>query len=93
MRDDKFEWDDRKAAANLPKHKISFRQARLAFDDPRAIVRPDFDEADEERFLLTGLLGVRMVTVVFTERGPRKRIISARKATKNEQSDYASQEI
>ena len=93
MRDEQFEWDDRKAAANLPKHGISFGQARLAFDDPRAIVRPDFDEVDEERFQLTGLLGVRLVTVVFTERGFRKRIISARKATKNEQGDYASQDI
>ena len=57
MRDGKFEWDDRKAAANLRKHDVAFELARRVFDDPRAVVWPDLDEIDEERFLQTGLVG------------------------------------
>ena len=53
MRDGKFEWDDRNAAANLRKHDVAFELARRVFDDPRAVVWPDLDEIDEERFLQT----------------------------------------
>ena len=88
MRDAKFEWDDRKAKQNLREHYVSFELARLAFDDPHAIDRLDLDETDEDRFLLTGLVGDILLTVCFTERGKRRRIISARKATQREQEDY-----
>ncbi len=56
MRDDRFEWDDRKAAANRRKHDVSFELARRAFDDFRAIDWLDVDEPDEDRILLTGLV-------------------------------------
>jgi uncharacterized protein len=91
MRDDQFEWDDRKAARNTRQHGVTFEAARLAFADPHAIDRLDLDETSEDRMLLTGLANNVLLTVCFTERGRRVRIISARKATKREQDDYNRQ--
>ena len=88
MRDDEFEWDERKAKRNEREHGVPFDLARLVFDDPNAIDRLDLDEADEDRELITGLVGDVLLTVCFAERGHRKRIISARKATYREQIDY-----
>ena len=58
------------------------------FDDPNAIDRLDLEEPDEDRQLITGLVGDVLLTVCFVERRQRKRIISARKATSREQTDY-----
>jgi uncharacterized protein len=88
MRDDEFEWDDRKAERNERRHGVPFELALLVFDDPNAINRLDLDEADEDRELITGLVGNVLLTVCFVERSRRKRIISARKATHREQIDY-----
>lgn len=43
-----FEWDDRKAAANLLKHKVSFLEAATVFDDPYVVVEPDLAHSIEE---------------------------------------------
>jgi uncharacterized protein len=59
MRDDEFEWDDRKAKRNDREHGVTFEIARLAFDDPNAIDRLDLDESGEDRELITGLCGRR----------------------------------
>jgi hypothetical protein len=88
MRDNEFEWDDRKAKWNERQHGVTFELARLVFDDPNAIDRLDLDEADENRELITGLVSDVLLTVCFVERSHRKRIISARKATQREQIDY-----
>jgi uncharacterized DUF497 family protein len=88
MRDDEFEWHDPKAKANASEHRVTFDQARRVFADPRAISRLDIDETDEDRILLTGLAGDVLLTVCYVERGGRKRIISARKASKREQDKY-----
>jgi uncharacterized DUF497 family protein len=88
MRDDEFEWDARKAKRNDREHDVTFEIARFVFDDPNAIDRLDLDEPDEDRELITGLVGDVLLTVCFVERGHRKRIISARKATYREQNDY-----
>ena len=88
MRDDDFEWDDRKARRNERQHGVTFELARLVFDDPNAIDRLDLEERDEDRQLITGLVGEVLLTVCFVERRQRKRIISARKATHREQIDY-----
>ena len=88
MRDDEFEWDDRKAKRNERRHGVTFELARLVFDDPNAIDRLDLDEPDEDRELITGLVGDVLFTVCYVERGGRKRVISARKATNREQIDY-----
>jgi uncharacterized protein len=88
MRDDEFEWDDRKAKQNERRHGVPFELARLVFNDPNAIDRLDLDEPAEDRELITGLVGDVLLTICFVERGHRKRIISARKATHREQVDY-----
>ena len=88
MRDVEFEWDDRKAKRNERLHGVTFELARLVFNDPNAVDRLDLDEPDEDRELITGLVGDVLLTVCFVERGHRKRIISARKATNREQIDY-----
>ena len=75
-----FEWDDAKAEANVAKHGISFEEASMVFADPCYILLPDETHADN--FLALGLSGLMpLLTVVHIERGPRIRIVSARKAT------------
>jgi len=89
MTDDDFEWDDAKAISNLAKHKISFEIARLVFDDSFAIVELDTSiDYGEERFIITGIIQGRLLSVVYTERLGRIRLISARKSTKFEQNAY-----
>jgi uncharacterized DUF497 family protein len=88
MRDDQFEWDDRKAKRNAREHGVTFEVARRAFEDDRLIERLDPRELDEDRMILTGLAGDVLLTVCYVERGHRIRIISARKATQREQDDY-----
>lgn len=86
---DEFEWDAAKAERNLVKHGVSFEAARCVFDDVFAFERFDFDsEPGEIRHVVTGIVNDVILTVVYTERGERIRIISARKATKHEQREY-----
>ena len=92
MNDDGFEWDDDKAAENRRAHRVSFEEATLAISDPFAIEWHDTREAyGEERLVLVGMSQGQLLAVVYTERGERVRIISARKATKHEQDDYFRQ--
>jgi uncharacterized protein len=84
-----FEWDDTKAAENVRNHGVSFAQAAHAFRDPFAVEWIDLREAyGEERVILLGMTGYQVLAVVYTERAERIRIISARRATKNEQDLY-----
>jgi uncharacterized DUF497 family protein len=88
----RFEWDPVKAAVNLRKHKVSFQDAQTVFSDERArlIDDPDHSE-DEERFLLLGLsssLRLLVVAHCYRSAGNVIRIISARKATADEEHDY-----
>jgi hypothetical protein len=89
MRDDEFEWDDAKAAANWRDHGVAFHDAIKAFRDRFAVERFD-DRADygEERINLLGMCQGVLLHVTYTERGERIRIISARRAVKHEQDDY-----
>ena len=89
MDDDEFEWDAAKAESNLAKHGVSFEAARCVFDDVFAFERCDFDSAPGEiRYVIAGMVHDVMLTVVYTERGDRTRIVSARRATKHEQEEY-----
>ena len=87
-----FDWDPRKATANLKKHKVSFEEAKSAFYDERAKLIDDPDHsADEERFILLGLSHLlRVVVACHCYRGDDNviRIISARKATTEELKAY-----
>ena len=92
-RDDRFEWDDVKAKRNLGKHGISFEDGAKVFDDPYAIDRPDRrEDYGEERWSRTGMVDGRLLTVSYTERDERIRIVSVRKANKREQDDYVRQD-
>jgi uncharacterized DUF497 family protein len=89
MDEDEFEWDATKAEGNLVKHGVSFEAARCVFDDVFAYERCDFDSAPGEiGYVITGMVNDVILTVVYTERGERTRIISARRATKHEQEEY-----
>jgi uncharacterized DUF497 family protein len=89
MRDDKFEWDDRKAAANRIRHGISFETARKAFKDRLAVDQPDDrEEYGEERFTLIGMADGRLLFVAYTVRDDRIRIISVRGAEPYEHRIY-----
>ena len=83
-----FDWDPRKAARNLAKHGVSFEEAQTAFEDELGAYYPDKEHA--ERFILIGYSRrPRLLYVVHAEvRQDSIRIISARKATKNEKAHY-----
>lgn len=83
-----MEWDDRKNEINKRKHGISFETAAHVFEDINRIEY--FDEAhsaDEDRFIVLGLV-LKVLFVVYTDRGDATRIISARKATEAETEVY-----
>ncbi len=87
-----YEWDPAKAKANLRKHRIAFADAALALEDPRALTMADPDASGEQRFVSLGSDPKgRVLVTVFTPRGRRTRIISSRKASRNERRTYESQ--
>lgn len=89
-----FEWDTEKAVRNNAKHNVRFEEAANVFLDPFAIEEfDDRKEYDEERFIRIGIVGKRLLTVVYTERNEYIRIISAREATKHEKNYYYSQNM
>src|SRR5262245_3933442 len=92
MMDLVFEWDERKNRANRNKHGISFEEARSAFLDENARVLPDPEHSqEEERFVLMGLSTALRVLVVchcYRQKDEVIRIISARKADREEQRQY-----
>jgi uncharacterized DUF497 family protein len=85
-----FEWDPEKAKTNLGKHQVSFEEASTVFDDPMFIMFLDEEHStDEERYITIGVSkSNRLLLVAHTDRLGQVRIISARKATKNEQRFY-----
>jgi uncharacterized DUF497 family protein len=89
----KFEWDENKALKNVEKHGVSFEEASSVFYDEFAVQFYDsgHSELEEERFLILGVSNEsRMLMICHCERqsGNILRIISARKATKNERKFY-----
>ena len=87
-----FEWDENKAATNQQKHGITFQEAATVFQDEDAlqIFDPDHSEA-EDRFILLGMSSILRILVVchcYRANDDVIRIISARKATRNESSTY-----
>jgi len=88
----KFEWHPAKADANIKKHGISFEEAKSVFYDELAIQFYQNDnEEGEDRFLLLGISAAHKILMIChceREQGNIVRIISARKATKNERKFY-----
>jgi uncharacterized DUF497 family protein len=91
----RFEWDKKKASSNKKKHGVSFEEARTVFYDENAIQFFDPDHSEEEdRFILLGLSFKPQALVVchcFRESETVIRIISARKADKDEEQEYWKQ--
>ncbi len=86
-----FEWDPKKEATNVAKHGVTFSEAQTAFTDEFARLIPDPDHSDDEdRFILLGTsISSRLIVVCHCVRsGDTIRIISARKAQKQERKVY-----
>ena len=90
-----FEWDTAKARQNLKEHRVSFERAATVFLDPTALSEVDEEHSrGEQRWLTLGLDRTGALLVVShtyrgeTESGSYIRVISARKATKNEAKQY-----
>ena len=85
-----FEWDNNKAEINKRNHKISFDEAQTVFFDYHSIMKPDVEHSTaEERLLIIGTSNKNQLVVVsYTERSDKIRLISARKATRNERRQY-----
>ncbi len=85
-----YEWDPKKAEANLRKHGVSFEEAATVFLDSLAVTYPDPDHSDQENGEIT--IGhstrQRLLFVSHCPRGDRIRIISARKATRKERNQH-----
>lgn len=87
----RFQYDPAKAASNLKKHGVSFADAEGVFHDPLAIHRLDPDTEGEERFVAIGEGSAgQILVVVYTLRGGEIRVISARRATRQEVKSYES---
>ncbi len=83
------DWDPAKATSNRRKHGVDFADAALALEDELALTVLDPDSSDEDRFVTLGMDPTgKVLVVVFTIRGDRVRLISAREATKREQREY-----
>jgi uncharacterized DUF497 family protein len=83
----KFEWDGNKRDVNLQKHGLDFVRASDLFEGPLA-VEESKEMSVEKRWVATGFLGDIAVSVVFTRRGDVIRIISMRRARRNERARY-----
>ena len=96
MKDDyiyleRFVWSKKKAETNLKKHDVSFAVAARIFNDPVLYIEYDNkNSTEEERYNCTGTVdgAITLLRVTITDREPYIRIISARKATRKEVSDY-----
>ena len=82
-----FEWDDAKRESNLRKHGLDFLRMRQLFDE-RPVVTRRSSYVHEERYLTTGIVGDRFVTLVWTLGNGATRFISAKRACDGETRAY-----
>jgi len=84
-----FEWNEVKERLNQAKHGLSFEEAKNIFADPDVVIlEASRDKDGERRFKAIGSLHGRLFVVVFTERSPTRRIISARRTNLKEDRVY-----
>ena len=86
-----YGWDEQKRQINVKKHGVDFIDVPEVFDGDTVTIPDDRFDYGENRFIVIGILKNMVVVVIYTERGENIRIISARKATKNEQIYYFKQ--
>jgi uncharacterized DUF497 family protein len=82
-----FEWDESKRQTNLAKHHIDFRDAQRIFES--AVFEKSETRQGEDRIVAIGLIEGIEIVVVYTIRGKLRRIISARRAHRDERQEYA----
>jgi uncharacterized protein len=85
-----FEWNLDKAELNIEKHGVSFQEATTVFNDSLSVTFPDPDHSiGENRYVIIGVSRFgQLLVVAHTDRGEKVRIISARKATRQEKRFY-----
>ncbi|MBM4261886.1 MAG: BrnT family toxin [Deltaproteobacteria bacterium] len=81
-----YRWDEGKRRANLKIHKLDFRDAPEVFEGPTVTYEDDRFTYGEERFVTLGILRGMAVSIVHTESEQQIRVISFRKATRNEEA-------
>ncbi|RME44716.1 MAG: BrnT family toxin [Caldilineae bacterium] len=84
----KFEWDEAKRQSNLRKHHLDFVDVETVFGGATFTFEDDRFEYGEDRYITLGLLRGMVVVIAHTEREDVIRVISMRKATRNEQKIY-----
>jgi uncharacterized DUF497 family protein len=84
-----FEFDDKKSVSNKAKHGIDFKQSQKLWDDPDLIEIP-LKTSDEPRFLVIGKIAGKYWSGIITYRDDKIRIISVRRARKEEVNIYES---
>jgi uncharacterized protein len=83
------EWDPLKAATNLRKHGVRFADAAMALEDDSALTISEMHPGNEQRWVTLGMDDrARLLVVVYTWRGNRPRLVSARAATRAERNQY-----
>jgi len=85
-----YEWDPAKAAANVKKHRVTFEEAASVFLDPSALTfwDPDHSEQEDREITIGRSARRRVLFVAHAPRDGRVRIISARRATRQERKQY-----
>ena len=85
-----FQWDENKARTNLAKHGVGFAEAATVFGDPLSLTIPDpAHSQNEDRFVILGTShNGKSLVVVPTERGDSIRLISARRASRQERKNF-----
>ncbi|HYF98233.1 MAG TPA: BrnT family toxin [Coxiellaceae bacterium] len=84
-----FEWDENKRLSNLKKHGVDFSDAIQVFEDVMRIEQLLVCK-NEERYQVVGVVDEIVLFVVYTVRSHKKRIISARRASRNERRKYCN---
>jgi uncharacterized protein len=84
----KFTWDEVKRRSNIEKHGIDFADVPPMFDGDVFTIEDQRFDYGETRYITFGLLQFRVIVVAHTDKKGVTRIISARKATKNEEKHY-----
>ena len=90
MKPPQFEWDPKKAQSNEAKHAVSFEEAITVFADPLARIfdDPEHSEGERREIIVGHSSGRRLILVSFTGTDDNIRLLSARKATREERKDY-----
>jgi len=83
-----FEYDPNKSASNKEKHGIDFEEAQEIWKDPDRRIKFNREEDSEVRYSATGDAKGRIYKAIYTDREERVRLISVRRANRNERLDY-----